>query len=74
MCDGHDDCVGDLIEIEQGLFDLVMGEVEAPMLEAVLAAKRITGAFSNSRNEVVANDGSRFVIGYSESAVTLTLK
>jgi arylsulfatase A-like enzyme len=38
----------------------------------VLAAQRITGSFANPGNKVVAADGSRFTIGYSESAVTLT--
>jgi arylsulfatase A-like enzyme len=40
----------------------------------VLSSKRITGNFANSRNEVAASDGSRFIINYSKSAVTLTQK
>ena len=38
----------------------------------VLTANRITGSFANPRNEVVATNGARFIIHYSESAVTLT--
>ncbi len=40
----------------------------------VLASSRITAKFANPRNEVVASDGSRFIIDDSESAVTLILK
>ena len=40
----------------------------------VLTANQVVGAFANPRNEVVASDGSRFAIGYSKSAVTLTAR
>ena len=40
----------------------------------VLTANRILGTFANPRGEVVSSDGSRFTIGYSISAVTLTVK
>ncbi|MCP4788041.1 MAG: sulfatase-like hydrolase/transferase [Fuerstiella sp.] len=40
----------------------------------VLSANRVDGTFANPRNEVVASDGSRFSIGYSKSAVTLTAR
>ncbi len=40
----------------------------------VLTANRITGTFANPDNEVVATDGTRFTIRYSDSAVTLSVK
>ena len=40
----------------------------------VLAARKITGTFANPDDTVTASDGSPFSIGYSDSAVTLTLK
>lgn len=40
----------------------------------VLVADQIFGKFSNADSEVTADDGSRFSIGYSKSAVTLTAK
>ena len=40
----------------------------------VLTANRIHGTFANADDEVVASDGSRFVIRYSESAVSLVAK
>jgi len=39
----------------------------------VLTANRITGTFANSDKTLVANDGTRFTIRHSESAVTLTM-
>jgi len=38
----------------------------------IIVAKRIVGTFSNPRNEVVASDGSRFTIHYSNSNVTVS--
>ena len=38
----------------------------------VLAAKKVTGAFSNPDNTVVASDGIRYKIAYTETAVTIT--
>lgn len=40
----------------------------------VLAAENITGKFANPHNEVVADDGVRFTIGYTKTNVTLTVK
>jgi len=40
----------------------------------VLTAKKIDGVFANPRNEVVSEDGSRFIIHYSKTAVTVELK
>ncbi|TWT84291.1 Arylsulfatase [Planctomycetes bacterium CA13] len=40
----------------------------------VLTANRISGEFANPRGEVIGSDGSRFIIGYSKSAVTLSVK
>lgn len=40
----------------------------------VLTANQISGTFGNPGNEVVASDGTRFAIRYSESAVTLSVK
>ncbi|MFT5092943.1 MAG: arylsulfatase A-like enzyme [Porticoccaceae bacterium] len=40
----------------------------------VLSAGKITGTFTNPDDTVTAADGSRFSIGYSDSAVILTLK
>jgi hypothetical protein len=39
----------------------------------VLTANQIVGTFANPGNEVVATDGTRFTIQYSESAVTLSV-
>jgi arylsulfatase A-like enzyme len=41
---------------------------------SILTADRIKGRFANTGDEVVASDGSRFTIGYSKSAITLTAK
>jgi hypothetical protein len=40
----------------------------------ILAAQQVSGTFSNPGKEVIALDGTRFVIGYSETKVTLTKK
>lgn len=40
----------------------------------LISAERVSGTFSNPRNEVVGEDGSRYSIVYSKSAVTLTSK
>jgi arylsulfatase A-like enzyme len=40
----------------------------------ILTADRVTGEFLNQGGEVVATDGSRFLVQYSKSAVTITLK
>ncbi len=40
----------------------------------VLSADRITGTFGNPGNQVVAEDGTRFSIGYTEDTVSLTVK
>jgi len=40
----------------------------------VLSAQKIKGTFTNPDDSVTASDGSSFSIGYSDSAVILTLK
>ena len=41
--------------------------------ELVLRAERIVGRFENPGDEVLAEDGTRFSIGYTENSVTLTV-
>jgi arylsulfatase A-like enzyme len=38
----------------------------------ILTAGKIDGSFANARNQVVANNGARFEIGYTATTVTLT--
>lgn len=60
-----------------GSLGVVVGEDFRPKPDkscTVLSARQISGRFDNPGNEVVASDGSRFAIGYSDTAVTLTMK
>jgi len=49
-------------------------EPKANETYTVLSAGKVKGTFTNPDHAVTASDGSRFSIGYSDSAVILTLK
>ncbi|MDP6442899.1 MAG: hypothetical protein QF805_03810, partial [Pirellulaceae bacterium] len=60
-----------------GRLDIVIGEGFEPTRGesySVLTAHQIAGKFANANDELVASDGTRFVINYSPSAVSLTAK
>ena len=64
-----DATLGGILRIDAGELKRLPGESFK-----VLTAKRLIGTFSNSNDEAVSSDGTRFAIGYSKTGVTVTVK